>query len=631
MQIHGYMGKVLFIDLTNRTYNERTIDESIYREYIGGYGLGVRILYEKMKPGIDPLGPENILGFSVGPFVGTKCHGAGRVSIVCKSPLTNGWADSSCGGNFGPRLKKTGYDGLFISGKSEKPVYLYLNDSAVEFRDAAYLWGKDSNETEDMIKAELGREVNVATIGQAGENMSRISGIINDYGRAAARQGVGAVMGSKNLKAVAVKGTHTVSIANEPDYQSALEKMKVDIKNKSKMATNIGRYGTACVFVKNVLMQDAPVQNWKGLASELFPLEKADRIGPENYEKIQKRKYACTQCAIACGALLEIKDSKNNTYITHRPEYETIAAFGSNCLVDDLETVVMANEMCNRYGFDTISAGATIAFAMECFEKGLITIEDTGGLSLKWGNKDVILPLLELMSKREGIGAILADGVKVASEKIGKGSEDFAIHIGGQEPANHDPRCWPGFGYGYVLDPKLGHHTTGGVGFIEHGWSEKELDQAQFAHLGPDKYNFNNKGRPLALLNQWFQFFYATGLCLFTYYAYSHYPVLDSLKAITGWNDFTMEEAIKTGERINTLRHCFNVREGINPQKLTLPKRLLGEPPYYEGPTAGITVDMETVKKSYYEELEWDINTGRPSKSKLESLNLTKLVNDFRN
>lgn len=627
--LHGYMGKVLFIDLTSCTYDEMTLDESIYREYIGGYGLGVRILYEKMRPNVDPLGPENILGFTVGPFVGTKCHGAGRVSIVAKSPLTGGWADSSCGGNFGPKLKKTGYDGVFIVGKAEKPVYLLINDSTVEFKDATHLWGKDSNETEDIIKEELGKDVGVACIGQAGENLSKISGIMNEHGRAAARQGVGAVMGSKKLKAVAVRGSHVVSIANEPDYHAVLERMKEDIKDRSRMASNIGRYGTACVYVKNVLMQDAPVQNWKGLSAELFPLEKADKIGPENYEKLLKKKYACTQCAIACGAILEITDSKNNTYLTHRPEYETIAAFGSNCLVDDIETVIMANEMCNRYGFDTISAGATIAFAMECYEKGLITDKDTGGISLKWGNKDAILPLLELMSKREGIGAVLIDGVKVASEKIGKGSEEFAIHIGGQEPANHDPRCWPGFGYGYVLDPKLGHHTTGGVGFIEHGWTEKELDQSQFAHLTPEKYNYNSKGKPLAILNQWFQFFYSTGLCLFTYYAYKHYPVLDAFRAITGWKDFDMDEAIKTGERINTLRHCFNVREGIKPQELTLPKRILGAPPYSAGPTAGVTIDMETVKKSYYEELDWDINTGKPSNRKLDTLNLSKLVNDL--
>jgi len=623
---NGYMNKILFVNLTDKVYQDVEVNENIYREYIGGYGLGVRILYEKMQPGADPLGPNNILGLLAGPFVGTKYHGAGRLSVVCKSPLTNGWVDSSCGGDFARKLKRTGYDGIFIYGTSQKPIYIYVNDDVVEFRDAVHIWGKDTTESEDLIKEELGKGVSVISIGQAGENLSKISAIINDHGRAAARGGVGAVMGSKRLKAVVVNGTHEVTVNNEHAYKAVLERMKNDLKNKTGMASRLGRFGSSCVFVKNVLMQDAPVQNWKGLSSEVFPVEKAEKLAAEKYEEILERKYACAQCTIACGALLKMKDSKNNVYITHRPEYETIAAFSSNCLIDDFETVVMANEMCNRYGFDTISAGATLAFAMECYVLGLITDEDTNGLSLSWGNSKVVLPFLEMMSKREGIGAVFADGVKAASEKIGKGSEEFAMHIGGQEPSNHDPRCWPGFGYGYVLDPKLGHHTAGGVGFIEHGWTEKELDQSQFAHLPAEKYNYQNKGKPLAVLNKWYQFFYSVGMCLYVYYAYNHYPVIDAFKAITGWEDFTLEEALKAGERINTLRHCFNLREGLKPQNLSLPKRLLGIPPFKKGPTKGITLDLESVKKSYYEEMDWDIKTGKPSTKKLENLNLKDLV-----
>jgi len=626
--MYGYMGKVLFVDLTEQSYYENIIEEDIYREYIGGYGLGARILYEKMPAKVDPLGPENILGFIVGPFVGTKYHGAGRLSVVAKSPLTNGWADSSCGGDFGPKFKRTGYDGVFILGKSEKPVYLFITDHAVEFRDASYLWGKDTTITEDKIKEELGRDVGVVSIGPAGENLSRISGIIHDYGRAAARLGLGAVMGSKKLKAVVVKGSKTVSIANELKYKEILERLKDDIKNKTRMARNIGRFGTSIVYVGDTIIQDAPVQNWKGLSEEVYPVEKAEKLSTEHYQKLHKRKYACAQCTIGCGAILEVKDS-NNTYLTHRPEYETIAAFGSNCLIDDLNTVLLANELCNRYGFDTISAGATIAFAMECYEKGLITDEETGGIPLNWGNKDAIIPLLELMMKREGIGAILADGVKVASEKIGKGSEEFSIHIGGAEPGNHDPRCWPGFGYDYVLDPKFGHHTAGGMGLIEHGWTEKVLYPTLFENLPREKYNYESKGKTAAILRHWYQFIYSLGMCAFTYYAYNHYPLVDALIALTGWYDFDTEEALKAGERINTLRHCFNIREGLNPQNITLPKRLMGVPPFTSGPTAGVTIDMDKVKKSYYDELDWDIITGKPSKDKLFALNLFDLVKDY--
>jgi aldehyde:ferredoxin oxidoreductase len=629
MTIHGYMGKLLFINLTDRTFKEEIPDAALYREYIGGYGLGVRILYERMKAKIDPLGPDNMLGFLVGPLVGTKCHGAGRLSVVGKSPLTNGWGEASCGGNFGPKMKRTGYDGIFITGRSETPVYVSLKDNKVEFREAGHLWGKDTSETEDLLLAELGRDTGVVSIGQAGENLSLIAGIVNDYGRIAARTGLGAVMGSKKLKALTVQGSQAVSIADESGYRTVLEKMKEDIKKKTGMASRIGDYGTGVVFVKNVLMQDAPVQNWKGLSTEQYPFEKADKLGTENFKKIVQKKYACAQCALACGAILEYTDAQGRKLLTHRPEYETVAGFGSNCLVDDFDTVIMANEMCNRYGFDTISASATIAFAMECYEKGVITDQDTNGLSLKWGNKDAVLPFLEMMSRRKGIGAIFADGVKAAADRLGGGSEDFAMHIGGQEPSNHDPRCWPGFGYGYVLDPKVGHHTTCGVGFIEHGWTEKELDPSQFEHLPKERYHYQDKGKPLAVLNKWFQFFYSTGLCLFTYYAYNHYPVLESFRAITGWDDFSVEEALKAGERINTLRHCFNVREGVNPQNLSLPKRLLGIPPFKEGPTAAVTIDLEAVKRSYYAELDWDLATAKPSQRKIASLNLSGLVTDL--
>ena len=621
--MYGYMGKVLFVNLTDKTSQEIPVEEKTYREYIGGYGLGAKFLYENMKPGADPLGPENILGFLAGPFVGTRYHSGGRLSIVCKSPLTGGWADSSCGGDFARKLKSSGYDGIFFKGVSDKPVYVYINDGEVKFKDADKLWGKDSIESEDMVKEELGKGVEVATIGQAGENMSKIAGIMHDHGRAAARLGIGAVMGSKKLKAVAVNGTHTVSIANEKAYKEVLKKMSGALKKVRNR-----ELGSAAVFVPFVLTGDGPVQNWKGISSEIYPEEKAEKLAAEKFLDYRVRKYACGQCFTPCGAELKFTDSKDNTYITHRPEYESMAALASNCLIDDMETIIMANEMCNRYGFDTISAGGTLGFAMECYEKGLITDKDTGGLSLEWGNKDAVLPFLEMMAKREGIGAVFADGVKVASEKIGPESEEFAIHIGGVEPSCHDPRRWPGFGYGYVLDPKLGHHTVSGVGMLEHAFAafhEKEIDQSQFEHLYDERYNYENKGKPLFILHSWCQFWYSTGICMYTYYLYEQYPLLDALRAETGWDDLTLEEAQKTGERIYTLRHCFALREGVDMKGMTLPKRLMGIPPLKKGPTAGVTLDMETVKKDYYKAFDWDPETAKPSKKKLEYLNLSKL------
>ncbi|OFW64337.1 MAG: hypothetical protein A2Z35_04775 [Actinobacteria bacterium RBG_19FT_COMBO_36_27] len=624
----GYMGKVLFVNLTDKTSQEIPVDEQTYREYIGGYGLGAKFIYERIKPGSDPLGPGNVLGFLAGPFVGTRYHGSGRLSVVCKSPLTGGWADSSCGGFFARNLKKAGYDGIFFEGASKDPVCVYINDDKVEFMDASDLWGKDSIESEDIVKEKLGKGAEIVTIGQAGESLSRIAAIMHDRGRAAARLGVGAVMGSKKLKAVAVSGTHSVSIANEKAYEELLERMKADFKSSKGLNEVIGKLGSACAFENFALTQDAPIQNWRSVSTEVYPQEKIHKLAAENFLDFKVKKYACAQCLVGCGAILKFKDSKGKTWLTHRPEYETVGAFASNTLIDDLETIIMANEMCNRYGFDTISAGGTLGFAMECYEKGLITDKDTGGLSLEWGNKDAVLPFLEMMAKREGIGAIFADGVKVASEKIGPESEEFAIHMGGSEPSCHDPRRWPGFGYGYVLDPKLGHHTVGGIGFLEHGFTEKELDQSQFEHLTREKYNYENKGKPLFLLNTWYQFFYSLGMCMYTYYGYTHFPVIEALKAETGWDDFTLDEAMKAGERIYTLRQCFALREGVDMKNITLPKRLMGIPPLKTGLTAGVTLDMETVKKDYYKAFDWDPETAKPSKKKLEYLNLSKLC-DF--
>jgi aldehyde:ferredoxin oxidoreductase len=630
MFMNGFMGKVLFVDLTERTYEERTVEEQVYREYIGGFGLGARILYEHLNPKSDPLGPDNLLGFVCGPFVGTKYHGAGRVSVVAKSPLTGGWLDSSCGGNLGPRLRSTGYDGVFISGASDVPVTLLVTEETVQFLDAGDLWGKDALEAERLLKAEHGNRVGVATIGQAGEGLSLMAGIVHDQGRMAARCGVGAVMGSKRLKAVVFSGSRKVGVADEAAYEALTRRMQADVKSGSFVIDGLRAMGTPIIYAGNVSIQDAPIQNWRGISAEVYPHERAKRLDGPEYLAHRKRPYACAQCHIHCGAILEWKDQDGTVFETHRPEYETIAGFGSNCLIDDMDTVVRANEACNRYGFDTISASATIAFAMECYEKGIISDADTGGLSLAWGNKDAILPLLEAMVKRQGLGAILADGTKAAAEKLGQGTEGFAIHVAGEEVGNHDPRCWPGFGYGYVFDPKVGHHTSGVVGFIEHGFTEtgKELGTYDFDHLGADKYSYEDKGRPLAVLSSWQTLWYCLGLCLFTYYGYNRYPAIEGIRALTGWNDFDLDEAIRTGERIVTLRHCFNLREGLRPQEFTLPARLMGAPPLSEGPTAGQTVDFEAVKKDYYRERDWDPATGMPSVAKLTLLGLTELVRE---
>ena len=628
MDFGGYMGKILFVDLTGKTTREQEIDEQTYRRYIGGYGLGARILFEHLKPGIDPLGPENMIGFVPGTFTGTKAHAAGRFHVVAKSPLTGGWGDSSCGGNFGPRLKGAGYDGVFFTGRAEKPVYVYLDDGRVEFRDAADLWGKDTADTETLLKEKhKDKSVGVMCIGQAGENLLRIACIINDFGRAAGRMGLGAVMGSKNLKAFVASGTGQTPVMDQAAYQEQLDYMIHNItKERTPMANRLSATGTATVYVQNISIQDCPVQNWRSVGAEKYSLDQATKIAGPAYAPYVKRPYACAQCAVACGAIVEFTDSRGRTRESHRPEYETVGAFGSLCLIDDIQAVMEANEACNRYGMDTISTGGSIAFAMECFEKGLITREDASGVDLTWGNKDALVPIIEQMAFRKGIGAVLADGSRRAAMALGRGAEEFAIQAGGMELPMHDARCWPGFGYSYALDPTPGIHCKGPVGFIEHGWTDRQLEETHsMRHLPEDKYNYEGKGEPLRLLSHWYHFFNGTGLCILGKYCYYRYPALELLRAVTGWEDFDMEEALAVGERVNTLRQQFNINEGITYDDFKLPGRAAGDPPLHAGPTAGVTVDIAKVRDDYYRAMDWDAS-GRPSGRAVERLGLSDLI-----
>ena len=651
--MYSYAGKLLFIDLTKGEFREEEVREEIYRKYIGGYGLGVKVLYENVKAGADPLGPENILGFVTDALNGTGAMGSGRYMVVGKSPLTGGWGDANSGGHFAEAVKQAGYDAIFFTGKSEKPVYLVLSDEMRELRDAGHIWGKDTIETEDLILKELGdRRFRVACIGPAGEKLSLISGIVNDKGRIAARSGLGAVMGAKNLKAVAVKGQCKVSVA-DPDrlkklnseirpmygfrparWQNFLSKvltpllpylvrLKVPLPppDQKLVARLFSDYGTCAFVASSSEMQDSPIKNWSGIAYKDFPMRsKSSKISDDNVVKYMKKRFACSSCPVGCGGIMEVKGEES-----HKPEYETIAAFGSIILNNDIESILVANDMCNRAGMDTISAGGTIAFAIECYENGLITREDTGGIELNWGARDAVLRMLDKMIKREGFGELLADGCKVAAEKIGRGAKRYAMHVGGQEVPMHDPRLNPGFGATYVADPTPARHTQAGLGFEEMGlgvMNEKLLSPYNLPKL--KKYEYHHRGRKSTLVSSYGQIINCTGLCMFHFFIVPTYPLLDYLRAATGWDDLTMEELIRTGMRIQTLRQLFNVREGISPRDFVLPERVIGRPPLSDGPLKGVTIDIETLRAEYFREMDWDEKTGIPSDEKLRELSLEK-------
>ncbi len=629
----GYTDKILFVDLTTGKLTTETPDEKLYRDFIGGYGVGARIVFSRQRAGVDPLGPENMLGFMTGPLTGTDYpYGTRYTVIVGKSPLTGGWGDANSGGDFGPYLKFSGYDGVFFTGASEKPVYLLIKDGKAELRDAAHLWGKDTVETEDILKSELGSEVRLACIGPAGEKLSLISSVINNKGRAAARSGVGAVMGSKKLKAVAVIGTAKVPVA---DTEKAKEMRKKVLNAPGPNKELFQRYGTAGIAAQFVMTGECPIKNWTGVGERDVP--HPERISDDSVINLQERKYGCWRCPISCGGLMKEGTGEYRYRAgVHKPEYETLGAFGGLVLNNNLDAIIMANEICNRYGLDTISAGATIAFAMECYEKGIITKEEIG-LDLAWGNHQAMVAMTEMMGRREGFGDVLADGSKVAAMKIGRGSEALTVHIHGQEPAMHDPRSTPSFATVYQSDATPGRHMQGSCGHFEMG----ALENFEFPHFGVKiphverpafKHTYTGKGKWEVLFRNHSHLGNTAGACLIADLGPGMVTpvetIPEALSVITGWQ-FTPEEMRKVGDRIATIRQAINVREGLIPKDFKTPGRMVGDPPLKEGPIANITVDVNTMVNEYYDAMDWDKETGKPSKKKLLELGLDDIAREL--
>jgi len=600
---NGFMGKMLWVDLEKGTFSEESTDEKLAREYIGGYGLGARILYERMKPGVDALGPENILGFITGPLAGTPSHGGARYTVVTKSPLTGGWGDANSGGYFGPQLRFTGYDAVFFTGIAPKPVYLFIDNGVAELRDASHLWGKECYVTEDLVREELGKDVLVASVGPPGENLSLISGIVNDQGRLAARSGVGAVMGSKKLKAFAVRGKLTVPLADEAKANELRTNAVLRKDGLSEM-------GTCSIVVPLVMGGDSPIKNWGGSWERDFP--HPERIGGEAVLEKQERKYACYKCQVACGGKMK-EGTGEYKYPAgaKKPEYETLCMFGSIALNDNLDSIIAANDICNRYGLDTISAGAVVAFAIECYENGILTKEDTDGLELTWGNHQSIVALTDKIAKREGIGDILADGVKVAAERIGKGSEEYAMHMRGQEFGAHNPKYGSNWALAYKADATPSRHPQG-PGRPVPGMPAPLFDKTKQHDMQPAYKIQNNIMHVIQSL----------GLCKLAYWAMPDAQTqLDLLNAVTGWG-MTFDEFFLAGERIANIRHLFCLREGVNILQQRYPDRMAGRPPLEEGPMKGVSFDEDRIMSEYLEVMDWDPVTTMPSKKKLQELGM---------
>ena len=620
----GFTGKIGFVDLTSGEIKIENLDDATARKYIGGQGLGAKILFERQPKGADPLGPDNILGFTTGPLTGTQTPTGGRYMAVCKSPLTGGWGDANSGGYFGSELKAAGLDAVFVSGQSAKPAYLLVQDGQIEVRDATHLWGQDTVATEEGLRGELSvKRLRVACIGPASERLSLISGISNDEGRFAARSGVGAVMGSKRLKAVAVRGSKRAAVAN-PDLLASLRKSFInDIKEMPGFIQVLREQGT-CGLTGGLIAGGAtPVKNWQASGKEAFP--GGERVSAaEGIIKYQTRKYACANCPIACGGIVNVNEGRYPVGETHKPEYETVGAFGPMCMNSDLESIFKLNDMCNRSGLDTISTGTVLAFAMECYEKGILTKADSDGIELNWGDSRAMIALTEKIILREGLGDILADGVKLASEKIGGGAEECAMHVGGQEPGLHSALFLPSRGTGYVCDPTPGRHTAAPMARVDGGpgqWAPyPEMGIGEF-----EKYDYSGKGPISARASAYLQVGASAGVCLMPMMFFGNFPLVEFLNAVTGW-DADVAEILETGNRLMTLRQAFNIREGIETGDVKLPDRMKGVPAQSDGPLADVTIDIDSLAREYREAMGWDAETARPTDETLEKLGLAKIV-----
>ena len=609
--MNGYCGKMLFVNLTKGSHEVVELKEEMAKQFIGGYGIGAKVLFDRMKPGADPLGPDNIIGFTTGPLTGTAALLSGRYTVVCKSPVTGGWNDANSGGYFGPELKKAGFDAVFVEGASKKPVYLWIKDGKVEIKDAAHLWGKDVLETEEALKGELGEnKLRAAMIGPAGEKLSLISAVINDSHRAAGRGGCGAVMGSKKLKAVVVRGTGNVPVADPEKLKAANKDILDTIKNgpAAEIAGAFSKFGTTLFTAASSVSGDSPVKNWGGVGVVDFGEEAGKNFeGPAMDAKYRVKKYACANCPLGCGAIYEVKDGKWPVGETGRPEYETSASFGCLMLNSDVEALQKCNHICNIYGLDTISAGATVTWAIECYENGILNKKDTGGIELTWGNAEAIVQATQEMADQSTkFGQLLALGSAAAAKKIGRGSE-YLVTVNGIELPMHDPRLGPGFSRTYSMDPTPARHVKGGLGLQHMNTPD------------PSKYDPEGSGEPdlRATMDQ--EIVNTAGLCVFRDFVGVEHIAWKLLPPVTGW-DFGEKEEMNTGLRIFNMRHAFNLREGIKPADLKLPKRAMGEPPQTEGPLKGVTVDHKGFIRNFFKAIDWDETTGKPSRKSLEKI-----------
>lgn len=608
----GYAGKLLHVNLTKQESQVEGLTEHEARMFIGGSGLAAKRLWEMTGNETDPLGSENVLIFMTGPLTGTKVPLSGRHEVAAKSPLTGVYGECDVGGRWGTELKKAGFDGVVITGKSARHTYLWINENGVEFRDARHLWGLDTYEVSPILRAETDQKAIEACIGPAGERLARIASIMHDGrdARAAGRCGLGAVMGSKNLKAVVARGDKEVTVADPKSLSELTKELgPVILKNTRRLA----EYGTSQVVTPAEELGDLPVRNWKKGRWQ----EGAEKLsGVTMARTILKSRYFCGACIVGCGRTVAIDHGEYAGVEGAGPEYETMALLGANVLLDDLEAVAKAHELCNRYGLDVLSTGAVIGFALEAAERGILRDAQGRKIDLDWGDGKSIVNMVESIGRRENLGYLFGEGVMRASAEIGEGCEAFALHVKGLEPPGHDPRAYNSLAVGYATGNRGACHLQGFSYAFERSVTMPEIGILEVQ----DRFGTIKKGELVAKTQDLMSLFDSLKLCKFTLYGglkLTH--ALKFLNAVTGW-DIGQAEILKTGERIYNLKRMYNVRCGITRKDDTVPTRMLREKRGEGGAAENLPPFAEALDE-YYRYRDWDQN-GIPTKTKLLELGL---------
>lgn len=616
----GYVGIILRVNLTEMKITEEVLGDEYLKKYIGGSGIGTKILFDETDEKTDPLGPDNVLIFMTGPLTGTAAINSGRHQVISKSPLSGIFGESSIGGGFGAMLKKAGYDGVVINGTSKKPVYIWINEGKAEIRDAANLWGKDTYDIDSLIKAETHPKAIVTSIGQAGENMTRIACIMSDgkNGRAAGRCGLGAVMGSKKLKAVVAYGSRKIAIANKDTFMKPTKELGNKLKG-AQFTSTLNAYGTAGVL--NYLHEcgDTSIKNWQMGGW----IEGAKSLyGEEIANKMKVGSYGCAKCIINCGQEVKISKGKFAPVDGAGPEYETLGVLGLSCLIDDVEAIAKANELCNRYGLDTIETGNAVAFTMEAFERKMITREDLDGLEMVWGNAEAMVKLVDMIGKSKGFGEVLGRGLLRAADYLGPEAHEFAMHTRGVALPAHDPRARFSSAIGYAVSPIGASHVQA----TSHDWETpgegKYLPPELGYDIPLDRFQVEGKGILTSKLFSLFAMYNSLCLCFFALFGGENVTHLVTwLNGATGW-DLTIDEFLKTGKRIFTLKRLYNIRCGLTRKDDILPPRILLHATK-EGGSKGKIPPLNLMLSEFYEHQGWD-EFGRPKAENVLALGLNK-------